>query len=449
MTLLSLSPLDGRYREKVIKLSEYFSEAALMKYRVTVEVEFFIALSLEPKIKEVRKFTKGETDFLRNLYLNFSQKDAERIKTIEKTTNHDVKAVEYFIKEKIAKIPLEKYSEFIHFACTSEDINNLSYALMLKDSIKSIILPVMNQVYKDLLKKSKTWKKISLLARTHGQTATPTTVGKEFFVFTKRLERQIEKLKKQEYLGKFSGATGTFAAHHIAYPEINWIQFSTKFIKSLKLTPNSVTTQIESHDFQAEIYHNISRFNTICTDLTRDIWLYISQGYFSQKLKEGEVGSSTMPHKVNPIDFENAEGNLGIANSLLIHLANTLPISRLQRDLTDSTVQRNIGSAFGYSLLAYTSLLKGLGKLKVNHKILKKDLDENLEVLAEALQTVMRRYGIEKPYEKLKKLTRGKRITRQDLDSFIDSLALPKSEKLRLKKLTPDKYIGLAEKLVK
>ncbi len=448
MTLLSLSPLDGRYREKVLQLPEYFSEAALMKYRITIEVEFFIALSLEPNIKEVRKFTKNEINSLRNLYLNFSQKDAEKIKTIEKTTNHDVKAVEYFIKEKLSKTSLKKYCEFIHFACTSEDINNLSYALMLKDGIKNVILPAMGKIHQDLLKKSKAWKKISILARTHGQPATPTTLGKEFFVFAKRLERQINQLKKQEYLGKFNGATGTFAAHHIAYPEVNWVRFSTRFIKSLKLTPNPLTTQIEPHDFQAEIYHNIIRFNTICTDLSRDIWLYISRNCFSQKLKEGEVGSSTMPHKVNPIDFENAEGNLGLANTLLTHLAGTLPISRLQRDLTDSTVQRNIGSALGYSLLAYTSLLKGLGKLKVNRKVLKKDLDENLEVLAEALQTVMRRYGIEKPYEKLKKLTRGKRITRQDLNSFIDSLALPKPEKLRLKKLTPATYTGLAEKLV-
>jgi adenylosuccinate lyase len=449
MSHLSLSPLDGRYLEKVRELSCYFSESALMQYRIKVEAEYLIALSEEPSIKGVKRFSASEKAKVRSLYQKFSGKDANEIKKIERVTNHDVKAVEYFMKRKLERTALKKYTEFIHFACTSEDINNLAYAMMLKDSIRDIMIPYLTKVQKELVKKAKQWKKIPMLARTHGQPATPTTLGKELFVFAKRLERQINQLRKQEYLGKFSGATGTFAAHKAAYPGVNWQKFAIKFIRSLKLTPNLVTAQIEPHDFQAEIYHNVARCNTIGIDLARDTWLYISQNYFGQKLKAGEVGSSTMPHKVNPIDFENAEGNFGLSNAFLIHLANTLPISRLQRDLTDSTIQRNIGSAFGYSLLACKSLLKGLSKLTVNKSVLRSDLDNNLEVLAEALQTVMRRYGVEKPYEKLKKLTRGKRITRKDLDSFIDTLKIPVAEKKRLKKLTPATYIGIAEKLVK
>ncbi len=448
-TLFSLSPLDGRYQKKTEALAPFFSEAALMKYRITVEVEYLIALSKEAKIPELREFSKNEILSLQNLYLTFSAKDAEKIKSIEAKTNHDVKAVEYWIKEKLQKTSLAKFTEFVHFGCTSEDINNLAYAMMLKDSLAQVVLPKMSEVQKDLVRKAKAWRSIPMLARTHGQPATPTTLGKEFFVFAKRLERQISILKKQEFLGKFSGATGTFAAHATAYPEVDWIRFATKFIRSLKLTPNLVTTQIEPHDFQAEIYHAMARFNTICTDLARDIWLYISRNCFSQETKEGEVGSSTMPHKVNPIDFENAEGNFGIANALLSHLAGVLPISRLQRDLTDSTVQRNIGSAFGYALLAFESLLKGLGKLVVNRGVLKAELESNPEVLAEAFQTVMRRYGVEEPYEKLKTLTRGKKVTRKDLNAFIDSLKLPAGEKARLKKLTPSTYTGLASKLVK
>jgi len=447
--LQNISPLDGRYQEKVKELAEYFSESALMRYRIIIETEYLITLSENPGIKELKRFSESQKKIIRSLYVKFSEKDAQEIKKIEKTTNHDVKAVEYFIKDKLKKTSFKKDLEFVHFACTSEDINNLSYALMLKDSIKEVMIPTMQKVQKDLIKKAKNWKKLSMLARTHGQPATPTTLGKELFVFAKRLERQINQLKKQEYLGKFSGATGTFAAHKVAYPKVNWVGLTTRFIRSLKLTPNSITTQIEPHDYQAEIYHNIARFNSINIDLSRDIWLYISQGYFKQQLKKGEVGSSTMPHKVNPIDFENAEGNLGLANALLIHLANVLPTSRLQRDLTDSTIQRNIGSAFGYAILAYSSLLKGLGKLQVNQAAMEADLDNNIEVLAEALQTVMRRYGIPKPYEKLKNLTRGKKIDKKKITEFISKLDIPKEEKDRLKKLTPKSYTGLASKLVK
>jgi adenylosuccinate lyase len=448
-TLAALSPLDGRYRTKTADLAAFFSESALMKYRIIVETEFLIALSEEPKVKELKRFSESQQKIIRSLYVKFTDHDALAIKKIEAQTNHDVKAIEYFIKDRLSKTSFKQDLEFIHFACTSEDINNLAYAMMIRDAMKQVMIPTLSKILKDLHKKSVAWKKISMLARTHGQPATPTTLGKEFFVFVKRLERQLSQLKSQQFLGKLNGATGTFAAHRVAYPEVNWPNFSAKFIRSLKLTPNPVTTQIEPHDYQAELYHNIARINTICTDLSRDIWLYISNNYFKQELKKGEVGSSTMPHKVNPIDFENAEGNLGISNTLLNHLASTLPISRMQRDLTDSTIQRNIGSAFGYSLLAYSSLLKGLGKLQVNEFAMLSDLDANIEVLAEALQTVMRRFGIPKPYEKLKELTRGKRITKKEVDAFIQKLKIPASEKDRLKKLTPANYTGVASKMVR
>lgn len=448
-SLTNISPLDGRYQEKVSELADFFSESALMRYRVFVETEFFIALSEAKGVKELKRFSGSQKKIIRNLAAKFSEKDAAEIKKIESKTNHDVKAVEYFIKDRLKKTSFKHDLEFVHFACTSEDINNLAYALMLKDGIKQIIIPAMTSLQRDLEKKAKNWKKISMLARTHGQPATPTTVGKELFVFAKRLQRQINQLKKQEYLGKLSGATGTFAAHKVAYPRMNWLGFASKFIRSLKLTPNLITTQVEPHDYQAETYHNIARLNTICTDLSRDMWLYISQNYFKQRVKAGEVGSSTMPHKVNPIDFENAEGNFGIANALLNHLANTLPASRLQRDLTDSTIQRNIGSALGYCLLAYKSLLKGLGKLQINADVIAADLDDNIEVLAEALQTVMRRYGIPKPYEKLKTLTRGKKLDRKKIDTFISKLNIPADEKKRLQKLTPGSYTGIAAKIVK
>lgn len=441
--LFNISPLDGRYRDTVNPLRAYFSESALIRYRTCVEVEYLIALSMEPRIKEVRKFSTGEIKKLRNIYLNFSEKDAFHVKQIEMTTNHDVKAVEYFIKEKLQKMGLKKYIEFVHFALTSEDVNNLAYAWLVRDAMRDEMLPKIIELYKNLVTKARAWKKIPLLARTHGQPATPTNVGKEFMVFAKRLERQILSLRQQEFLGKLNGATGTFAAHVVAYPEVNWIQFSERFIASLGLTPSLVTTQIEPHDYQAELYHNLMRVNSILTDLARDVWMYISRDYFSQTLKAGEVGSSTMPHKVNPIDFENAEGNFGLANAIFGHLAGTLPISRLQRDLTDSTLQRNIGTAFGYTYIALQSLMKGLGKLQVNKEVLKQDLADHPEVLAEALQTVMRKYGVPKPYEKLKELTRGKKVTMKDIQIFILTLEIPKDAKMRLMRLTPGNYTGI------
>lgn len=447
MSITAISPLDGRYANKVEELQQYFSEEGLIRFRVVIEVRFLIALSREPKIKEVREFTKKELDFLQELSRNFSLKDAEAVKKIEATTNHDVKAVEYFIKEKLAKTSLKDVAEFVHFACTSEDINNLAYGLMLKGGIQEVILPFWRQLYADLDHLAKDFAVIPLLARTHGQPASPTTLGKEFKVFAERVARQIWLMEHQQYLGKLNGATGNFNAHLAAYPEVDWLNFSKVFVEGLGLEWNKYTTQIESHDYVAETMHKIKLLNTILIDLARDIWGYVSLGFFKQKLKKGEVGSSTMPHKVNPIDFENAEGNLGLANSILTHLAEKLPISRWQRDLTDSTVLRNLGVGLGYGLLAYKSLEKGLSKLEVNQVKIEQDLNENWEVLAEPIQTVMRKCGIDKPYEKLKDLTRGKKIGKKEIQDFVQKLKIPEKEKKALLKLTPENYLGIAESL--
>lgn len=449
MALTSLSPLDGRYEKSVSALSDFFSEKALQQHRLEVEVEFLIALGEESGIAEVPPFSAQQQADLRKVYQQFSQADAEKIKETESVTNHDVKAIEYFLKEQLSGFGLEKISEFVHFACTSEDINNLAYGLMLKRGMEQVILPEIEQIESLVRRLATEWKAIPMLARTHGQPASPTTVGKEFWVFAERFARQIVQIKKQEYLGKLNGATANFNAHVAAYPDLDWVAFSKRFVAHLGLTPNFATTQIEPHDYNAELFDALRRFNTILLDFDRDIWGYVSLGYFKQRLKEGEVGSSTMPHKVNPIDFENSEGNLGLANALLSHLAEKLPISRWQRDLTDSTVLRNMGVALGYALLAYKSVLKGLGKLEINEAKIAADLENTWEVLAEAIQTVMRRYGIEKPYEKLKELTRGKGISEESIKNFVQNLELPNAEKDRLIAMTPASYIGLAERLVR
>lgn len=447
MTLSSISPLDGRYLNKVKELIPIFSEWGLFKYRLIVEIEYLIALAKEQKIKEVREIEVKEIEKLRNLYKNFSQVDAERIKRIEKTTNHDVKAAEYFIKEKISKISLKDLSEFVHFSLTSEDVNNIAYSLMLKNGLAIYQRQVksLQCIIKLLAVK---YKNLSLLALTHGQPATPTTVGKEMAVFYLRLKEQLAALAGLELTAKFSGASGNWNAQQVAYPKVDWNNFSENFIKSLGLKFNPLTTQIEPHDMLAQAYHNVMRINTIIKDFDQDIWLYISRGVFKQPKKPGEVGSSTMPHKVNPIDFENSEGNAGIANSILGFLADKLPISRLQRDLSDSTVLRNQGVALGYSLLAIKSTLKGLSKLEVNKLQIAGELDRHWEVLAEPIQTILRKTGHDKPYETLKLLTRGKNIDKTKLHKFIRGLKISKQEKDKLLKLTPAKYVGLASKLV-
>lgn len=445
--ITSLSPLDGRYSSKVSELVPYFSEYALIKHRLVVEISWLMMLSSEKGIPELPAFSDKEIKILEDLIKNFSEKEAEKVKEIEKKTNHDVKAVEYYIKQKLENTSLKKYSGFIHFACTSEDINNLAIALMIQSAGNDVLLPVMKNLIKEISGLAKKWKSVPMLAMTHGQPATPTTVGKEFLVYVKRFERQMNMLDKQQTLGKINGATGNFNAHCVAYPKVDWMCLSKKFVQNLGLVWNPVTTQIEPHDFQSEIYDTMARFNTILIDFDRDIWSYISRGVFTQKTVKGEIGSSTMPHKVNPIDFENSEGNLGIANSLLRHFSEKLPISRMQRDLTDSTVQRNIGVAWGYSILAYKSTLKGLGKLELNKKVIQQELDNNWALLAEAIQTVMRKNGVPDAYEKMKELTRGKEITKEAIRKFIGGLKIPKEDKERLLKLTPQTYIGLAEKI--
>lgn len=447
--LTALSPIDGRYGEKTQELRPVFSEYGLLKYRVYVEINWLKKLSICPQITEVPLFNEKSIERLNTIIENFDEQDAYRIKEIEKTTNHDVKAVEYFLKEKVkGNADLEAVAEFIHFACTSEDINNLSYALMLKIARDEIILPYWSKLIDELKSKAKLYQRIPLLTRTHGQPATPSTIGKEFANVVYRLERQFMQLGQVEILGKINGATGNYNAHIAAYPDIDWNKFSEEFVTSLDLTWNPYTTQIEPHDYIAEFFDCIARFNTIVIDFDRDIWGYIALNHFKQKTIAGEIGSSTMPHKVNPIDFENSEGNLGLANAVMQHLASKLPLSRWQRDLTDSTVLRNLGVGLGYALIAYQSTLKGLNKLEVNQDHLLNELDLNWEVLAEPIQTVMRRYGIEKPYEKLKELTRGKRVDAQGMQKFIDSLELPESEKDRLKKLTPANYIGYSIEFV-
>ena len=449
--LNAVSPLDGRYAKHIDPLRPIFSEYGLIKKRVHIEIEWLVALSLDPELKEIPRFNQTTQKKLKTAAHKFSLKDAQAVKTIEQTTNHDVKAIEYWLKKTFKNDKsVMKVSEFIHFACTSEDINNLAYALMLKEGIENVILPKIEAIKNDLKGFAKQYADVALLARTHGQNASPTTLGKEFANVAYRLERQIKSLKTQPILGKINGAVGNFNAHLIAYPKKDWNKFSQKFIKALGLSYNEYTTQIEPHDFAAEIFNNLSLINTILIDLNRDIWSYISIGYFKQRMKKNEVGSSTMPHKVNPIDFENSEGNLGLANAILRHLSEKLPISRWQRDLTDSTVLRNIGVAFGYSLIAYQSLGRGLGKLQVNQVRINEDLDNAWEVLAEPIQTIMRKRGIANPYEKLKELTRGNQnIDRVSLHQFINTLELPMQDKKTLLDLTPQSYIGLAAKLAK
>lgn len=444
-SLMALSPVDGRYADKASPLRDHFSEFGLMRYRVLVEIRWLQHLARQPDIKELDVFSDKTDSYLDNLINDFSLSDAARIKEIERTTNHDVKAIEYFLKTEFTGYPeLEKASEFVHFACTSEDINNLSHALMLRHGIKDVLLPAMRELTASIADLAHTHAAVPMLSRTHGQTASPTTLGKELANTAYRLQRQCEQLAAQPVLGKINGAVGNFNAHLVAYPEINWPQLGQAFVESLGIDWNPYTTQIEPHDYIAELYQTISRFNTVLIDFDRDIWSYISLGYFGQKTVEGEVGSSTMPHKVNPIDFENSEGNLGLANAILSHLAEKLPISRWQRDLTDSTVLRNMGVGLAHSLIAYAASAKGISKLEVNTQRIAADLDQAWEVLAEAVQTVMRRYGIAQPYEKLKAFTRGKAITRTSMQAFIDSLDLPDVEKTRLHELTPAAYTGNA-----
>ncbi|MFM1807136.1 MAG: hypothetical protein RL212_1395 [Pseudomonadota bacterium] len=444
-TLSALSPLDGRYASKTDALRPWLSEAAFMRQRVRVEVHWLIALS-QAKLPDFPSFSATAEKVLLALVENFSDADAERIKAIEAVTNHDVKAVEYWMKEKVAgHAELEKASEFIHFACTSEDINNTSHGLMLSGARQEVILPKLKEVLNALTAIALNNASVPMLSRTHGQPASPTTLGKEMANIAKRLERAITNIEKVSFLGKMNGAVGNYNAHLSAYPDVDWEAFSKEVIeKRLGLEFNPYTIQIEPHDYMAELFDAIARANTILLDMNRDIWGYISVGYFKQKTKAGEIGSSTMPHKVNPIDFENSEGNLGIANALLKHLSEKLPVSRWQRDLTDSTVLRNLGTALGHSLLAYDSALRGLGKLETNPSRLAEDLDNCWEVLAEPVQTVMRRFGVPNPYEQLKELTRGKGITPEGLKTFIQGLAIPEDAKKSLLEMTPASYVGKA-----
>ncbi|RKZ49911.1 MAG: adenylosuccinate lyase [Gammaproteobacteria bacterium] len=449
-SLTAISPLDGRYGDKTAELRPIFSEFGLMRFRVLVEIRWLQALANHNDIEDVPALSDEANTLLNNISDKFSETDALRIKEIESTTNHDVKAVEYFIKEKITgNEELEKVSEFIHFACTSEDINNLSHALMLKESHDSVMRPALMDIISAITVLTVKYADQAMLARTHGQTASPTTLGKEMGVFAHRLNRQLTQLDEIDFIGKANGAVGNFNAHLSAYPDVDWPTFSKSFVENLGLQCNPHTTQIESHDYMAEYFQAMSRFNTILVDFCRDIWGYISLGYFKQKTIAGEIGSSTMPHKVNPIDFENAEGNLGLSNCLLHHLAEKLPVSRWQRDLTDSTAIRNNGTGIAYALLAYKSCLKGISKLETTPDVMANDLDNAWEVLAEPVQTVMRRYAIEKPYEKLKELTRGQSINAEILHNFISSLDIPEVEKDRLLKLTPATYIGNASEQAK
>lgn len=448
--LLAISPLDGRYAAKVEHLSQYFGEAALMRYRILVEIEWLIFLFNDLKLDGTFELGAAELKVLRGIYEQFDLVDAARVKEIEGTTNHDVKAVEYFIKESLKDTKIEEYLEFIHFACTSEDINNLSYACMFRDFTERDFMPVISGLVQEIYAMATENKAVSMLSRTHGQPASPTTLGKELVNVVARLEREMEMLSTGAYMmGKINGAVGNYNAHVVAYPEVDWVEASKEFVESLGLKVNLYTTQIEPHDCLSDLFDNVKRINTIVLDFDRDMWEYISLGYFGQRPVAGEVGSSTMPHKVNPIDFENSEGNLGLANALLEHLSAKLPVSRLQRDLTDSTVLRNVGTAFAYTILAYKSTIKGLSKCVVNKKLISDDLSGRWEVLAEPIQTVMRRYRIAGAYELLKDLTRGKKgVTKEALHELIDKIEVPSEEKKRLKDLTPESYVGLAEKLV-
>ncbi len=448
--LTAISPVDGRYGARLSALRDIFSEYGLIKYRVQVEVAWLKMLANHPGITEVPKLSEDAIAHLDQLVEGFTVEMAQQVKEIERTTNHDVKAVEYFIKAHLEKHPeLDKIKEFVHFACTSEDINNLSYALMLKEAREKVLVPQMDALVDALAEQAEAMAEIPMLSRTHGQPASPTTVGKEFANVAYRLARQAKQLREVQIQGKINGAVGNYNAHLSAYPDINWYELSEQFVRSLGLAWNPYTIQIEPHDWIAEYFHVMIRFNTILIDFDRDVWGYISLGFFKQKTVAGEIGSSTMPHKVNPIDFENSEGNLGVANALFDHLAQKLPISRWQRDLTDSTVLRNLGVGVAHTVIALQATMKGLGKLEVNEQRLLDDLDENWEVLAEPIQTVMRRYGIEQPYEKLKELTRGRRVNKEIMQTFVDALELPDEARQRLRKMTPASYIGNAAQQAK
>lgn len=442
--LSAISPIDGRYRRVTKDLGNYFSEAALIQYRVRVEIEYFIALCDLP-LPQLKDFDKVLYDFIRNIYKNFTEEDALAVKEIEKTTNHDVKAVEYFIKNKFTALGIGEQQEFIHFGLTSQDINNTSVPLSIKEALHDIYYPMLNDVLHILKAKATEWKNIPMLAKTHGQPASPTRLGKEFYVFVERIEKQLEQVKAVPFSAKFGGATGNLNAHHVAYPEYNWVEFSNNYVNNgLGLNRSQTTTQIEHYDNLAALFDGLKRINNILIDLDRDVWTYVSMDYFKQKIKEGEVGSSAMPHKVNPIDFENSEGNLGIANAIYEHLSAKLPISRLQRDLTDSTVLRNVGVPIAHSLLALSSLIKGLNKLIINEEKIKADLENNWAVAAEAIQTVLRREGYPKPYEALKELTRtNEKITATSIANFIDTLNVNDNIKAELKQITPFNFTGV------
>ena len=444
--LLAISPLDGRYASKCSEFQEVFSEYGLIKRRVLVECTWLEALCDAEEISESRPLDDGERKALRAIASEFSPEDAARIKEIEKTTNHDVKAVEYFLKEKVAGTSLAERGEFIHFACTSEDINNMSHALMLRDG-KAVLRGAMDEMTDKIAAMAKEYAAVPMLAHTHGQPASPTTVGKELAVVVARLRRQASEIDRLVMPAKMNGAVGNFNAHLSAYPSVDWESLSRKVIESLGLRQNRLTTQIESHDGIAELFDAVCRWNSVLLDFDRDVWTYVSMGYFKQRTIKGEIGSSTMPHKVNPIDFENSEGNLGLANAVMGFMARKLPISRMQRDLTDSTTLRNMGVGFGYTLIAVRSTLKGLGKLELNEARLAEDLDRNWEVLAEPIQTVMRKVGMDHPYERLKELTRGRRVTAEIMQDFVKALPLPEADRERLLKLTPSTYVGLAERL--
>jgi adenylosuccinate lyase len=450
LTLLEAGPIDGRYRSRTRALARYFSEAALVRYRLRIEIEWYLSLAANPAIDSVPAMDVKQIARLRTLDSGFTIADARRVKHLEAETNHDVKALEYFLKERIAQIEPSLPLEMIHFACTSEDISNLAWALMLKEFAEHELLAGLDRILAILAANARRYAKVAMIARTHGQAASPTTVGKEFAIFAWRLERQIKQLRRQEYLGKANGAVGNLNAHHFAYPNVDWIEHSRRFVEGLGLVWNPLTTQIESHDFLAELFDTVTRINTILLSFARDIWGYVSLGYFTQKLVEGEVGSSVMPHKVNPIDFENAEGNLGLANAMLQHLAIKLPVARWQRDLSDSTAMRAIGNAFGHSIVALSSLTRGLSKLEIDRARIAADLEDEKtwEVLAEAVQTVMRRYACDRPYERLKELTRGRTINRETLARFLADLPIDESARTALLELEPRNYVGLAAELV-
>ena len=445
--ITAISPIDGRYASKVSVLTDCFSEYALMRNRVKVEVLWLLELCAEAGIAQCRALSSDEQATLRAIVDNFTPEQAQTVKDIESETNHDVKAIEYYLKRQLDATTMADITEFIHFSCTSEDINNMSHALMLKDGL-SVLVPLQVQIEEQVAQLAHEFRAVSMLARTHGQTASPTTIGKELAVFVARLKRQSSCIETVDILGKLNGAVGNFNAHLSAYPDVDWPALAQRVIEDgLGLKQNLFTTQIEPHDYMAELFDAMARWNTILTDMNRDLWTYISMGYFGQKTIKGEIGSSTMPHKVNPIDFENSEGNSGLANAMFGHLASKLPISRLQRDLTDSTVLRNMGVGFGYSMIAYHSVLKGLSKLKLNEHNLADDLDQAWEVLAEPIQTVMRKAGIENPYEKLKELTRGQKITQETSRDFVEGLDLPADDKKRLTEMTPASYIGMAPEI--